>query len=137
MPQENPLLARLEQVVNERRAAPVRGLNPLEARQREITANRMTADDPSLAAKVGAGASRVADVLKHPDIGDDATAGVWELNFPIGSFGNPGDPATIVAPDHQHTPGIDGEFCYDTGGSCLWFLLCPSSSGLLWSRSGQ
>jgi hypothetical protein len=46
--------------------------------------------------------------------GDDATAGVWELNIPIGSFTDPGNPATMVAPDHQHTAGIDGEFCFVT-----------------------
>lgn len=49
--------------------------------------------------------------------GDDATAGIWELNIPIGSFADPNIPESIVAPDHQHTPGIDGEFCFITGQS--------------------
>ena len=34
---------------------------------------------------------------------DLATAGIWELNIPIGSYGFFGDPTTIVAPNFDHT----------------------------------
>lgn len=43
---------------------------------------------------------------------DNATTGQWELTTPLGSWGTPGDNSTMVAPDHQNTPG--GEFCYVT-----------------------
>ncbi|MBL4705031.1 MAG: T9SS type A sorting domain-containing protein, partial [Flavobacteriales bacterium] len=46
---------------------------------------------------------------------DGATTGMWELNSPVGSFGTPGDPSSMVAPDYQHTPG--GSFCWVTGQS--------------------
>lgn len=42
---------------------------------------------------------------------DLATAGVWELNIPIGSFGDPFDPTTMMAPDHDHT---GAEFAFIT-----------------------
>lgn len=45
--------------------------------------------------------------------GDNATTGEWELNIPLGSFADPQDPSTMVAPDHQNTPG--GELCFLTG----------------------
>jgi len=41
--------------------------------------------------------------------GDIATTGMWEVTIPLGSFGTPGDPSTMVAPDNQHTAG--GQFC--------------------------
>ena len=46
---------------------------------------------------------------------DNATTGQWDWNMPIGSFATPGDPSTMVQPDHQHTPG--GEFCWVTGNA--------------------
>jgi len=48
-------------------------------------------------------------------VDDGATTGQWELNTPVGTFGTPGDASTMVAPDHQHTPG--GNFCWVTGQS--------------------
>lgn len=48
---------------------------------------------------------------------DNATTGQWELNIPIGSFGDPGDFSTVVAPYYEHTGGVDGEFCFLTGQS--------------------
>lgn len=48
---------------------------------------------------------------------DNATTGEWESTIPVGSFSNgPGDPASICAPDEDHTPG-DGLFCFLTGVS--------------------
>lgn len=44
---------------------------------------------------------------------DNATTGEWEINIPLGSFGDVNDPSTMVAPDHQHTP--NGELCFLTG----------------------
>ena len=44
---------------------------------------------------------------------DNATTGQWEINIPLGSFSDPNDPSTMVAPDHQHTPG--GELAFITG----------------------
>lgn len=44
---------------------------------------------------------------------DNASTGQWELTSPLGSWGTPGDNSTMVAPDHQHTPG--GSFCWVTG----------------------
>ncbi len=44
---------------------------------------------------------------------DNASTGLWELTSPLGSWGTPGDNSTMVAPDHQHTPG--GSFCWVTG----------------------
>lgn len=44
---------------------------------------------------------------------DNATTGEWEINIPLGSFGDVNDPSTMVAPDYQHTPG--GELCFLTG----------------------
>ncbi|MCB0785767.1 MAG: hypothetical protein KDC02_16380 [Flavobacteriales bacterium] len=46
---------------------------------------------------------------------DNATTGEWTLTIPIGSFGTPGDPSTIVQTDEQHTPG--GELCFVTGNA--------------------
>ena len=43
---------------------------------------------------------------------DLATAGVWELNIPIGSFGFPGDLSTIAAPNFDHT---GAELAFITG----------------------
>ena len=51
--------------------------------------------------------------------GDLATAGQWEVNVPIGSYFDPLDESTIASPDHQHTPGDDGEFCFITGQASL------------------
>lgn len=48
---------------------------------------------------------------------DNATTGEWELEFPIGSFTDPNDLSTAIAPYYQHTPGPDGELCYVTGNS--------------------
>jgi len=44
---------------------------------------------------------------------DNASTGLWENTSPLGSWGTPGDNSTMVAPDHQHTPG--GSFCWVTG----------------------
>ena len=41
--------------------------------------------------------------------GDLATTGMWEVTIPLGSWGTPGNPSTMVAPDYQHTPG--GQLC--------------------------
>jgi hypothetical protein len=49
--------------------------------------------------------------------GDNATTGTWELNIPIGSFSEPGDFSTVVAPYYEHTGGAIGEFCFITGQS--------------------
>ena len=46
---------------------------------------------------------------------DNASTGEWTLTIPIGSFGTPGDPSTIVQTDEQHTPG--GELCFVTGNA--------------------
>ncbi|MCB0763599.1 MAG: T9SS type A sorting domain-containing protein, partial [Flavobacteriales bacterium] len=46
---------------------------------------------------------------------DNATTGLWEQNVPVGSFGTPGDPSTMVQPNYQHTPG--GDFCWVTGNA--------------------
>ena len=46
---------------------------------------------------------------------DNATTGTWENVIPVGSWGTPGDNSTMVAPDHQHTPG--GQYCWVTGRS--------------------
>lgn len=48
--------------------------------------------------------------------GDLATTGEWEEAWPVGSFGTPGDPSTIVAPDEDHTDGAVG-YCFVTGNS--------------------
>jgi len=48
---------------------------------------------------------------------DNATTGEWELELPVGSFTDPNDISTVVAPYYQHTPGPDGELCYVTGNS--------------------
>ncbi|MBN4062431.1 T9SS type A sorting domain-containing protein, partial [Bacteroidales bacterium AH-315-I05] len=37
--------------------------------------------------------------------GDDAVTGMWEINLPMGTFVTPGNPSTMVEPDHQHTTG--------------------------------
>ena len=47
---------------------------------------------------------------------DNATTGVWESTIPVGSFGTPGDAASICAADQDHTPG-DGLFAFVTGVS--------------------
>jgi hypothetical protein len=47
---------------------------------------------------------------------DAATTGEWEEAWPVGSFGTPGDPSTIVAPDEDHTDGAVG-YCFVTGNS--------------------
>jgi hypothetical protein len=49
--------------------------------------------------------------------GDNATTGEWELDIPIGSFSEPGNLSTVVAPYDEHTGGADGELCYITGNS--------------------
>lgn len=49
--------------------------------------------------------------------GDLATTGQWELNIPIGSFSDPGDFSTVVAPYFEHTGGEFGELCFLTGQS--------------------
>jgi hypothetical protein len=54
--------------------------------------------------------------LGNWDVGlnsDNATTGEWEINIPLGSFGDVNDPSTMVAPDHQHTP--NGELAFITG----------------------
>ena len=48
--------------------------------------------------------------------GDLATTGQWEEAIPVGSFAEPGDASTIVAPSMDHTDGIAG-FCFVTGQS--------------------
>lgn len=56
--------------------------------------------------------------LGNWDIGlptDNATTGEWEFNMPVGSYGTPGDPSTVVQPGEQHTP--NGEICYVTGNA--------------------
>ena len=45
---------------------------------------------------------------------DNATTGQWEEAIPVGSFGEPGDPATIVAPNVDHSVGLAG-FAFITG----------------------
>lgn len=45
---------------------------------------------------------------------DNATTGQWEEAIPVGSFGEAGDPATIAAPNVDHTPGFAG-FAFVTG----------------------
>lgn len=49
--------------------------------------------------------------------GDLATTGEWEVEFPIGSFSEPGDLSTVVAPYYEHTGGEFGELCFLTGQS--------------------
>ncbi|MGB0424862.1 MAG: hypothetical protein ACPGED_11075, partial [Flavobacteriales bacterium] len=50
--------------------------------------------------------------------GDNASTGEWEEVVPIGSFSEEGDPATIVAPNSDHTPGGGNEgYCFVTGNS--------------------
>jgi hypothetical protein len=36
---------------------------------------------------------------------DNATTGMWEIDVPVGSFVSQFDPNSMVAPDHQFTPG--------------------------------
>ncbi|HRH36865.1 MAG TPA: T9SS type A sorting domain-containing protein, partial [Flavobacteriales bacterium] len=45
----------------------------------------------------------------------NATTGQWLWAVPVGSYGTPGDPNTIVQPNTQHTPG--GALCYITGNA--------------------
>lgn len=45
---------------------------------------------------------------------DNATTGQWEEAIPVGSFGVAGDPATIAAPNVDHSPGLAG-FAFVTG----------------------
>ncbi len=45
---------------------------------------------------------------------DNATTGQWEEAIPVGSFGVPGDPATIAAPNVDHSFGLAG-FAFVTG----------------------
>lgn len=47
--------------------------------------------------------------------GDNATTGQWTETIPLGSFGTPGDPSTIVQTDDDHTPG--GDICFVTGNA--------------------
>lgn len=50
--------------------------------------------------------------------GDLATTGEWDNALPVGSFSEPGDLSTVVAPFEDHTPGNDDEgFCFVTGNS--------------------
>ena len=49
--------------------------------------------------------------------GDIATTGQWEINIPIGSFDDPTDFSTVVAPYYEHTGGEFGELCFLTGQS--------------------
>ncbi len=46
---------------------------------------------------------------------DNATTGVWVADAPVGSFGTPGTPSTIVQPDVQNTAG--GSWCAVTGNA--------------------
>ncbi len=45
---------------------------------------------------------------------DNATTGQWEEAIPVGSFGEPGDPSTIAAPNMDHSFGLAG-FAFVTG----------------------
>ncbi|MDG2424963.1 MAG: hypothetical protein P8M07_00075 [Flavobacteriales bacterium] len=49
-------------------------------------------------------------------IGDLATTGEWETTIPVGSFSDPGDISSVVAPYYDHTPFGDG-YCFVTGES--------------------
>lgn len=48
--------------------------------------------------------------------GDNNTSGDWEETIPVGSYGEPGNLATQVAPSADHTVGFAG-FCFLTGVS--------------------
>ncbi|MBT6175069.1 MAG: T9SS type A sorting domain-containing protein [Flavobacteriales bacterium] len=47
---------------------------------------------------------------------DNASTGEWEETIPVGSFGEPGVPSTLVAPQQDHTVGFSG-YCFLTGVS--------------------
>ncbi len=46
---------------------------------------------------------------------DNATTGNWSVEVPVGSYGTPGTPSTIVQPNSQNTPG--GSMCAITGNA--------------------
>jgi hypothetical protein len=46
--------------------------------------------------------------------GDNAETGEWDEVEPVGSFADPMDPSSIVAPTEDHTP-VDFGFCFVTG----------------------
>lgn len=90
-----------------------------------VTPRGAALDDPSLPnfILVGFQLEKTEDGDLRNELGDwypglpsdNATTGQWEFTIPLGSFGTPGDPSTMVQPDHQHTPG--GEFCFVTGNA--------------------
>jgi hypothetical protein len=47
---------------------------------------------------------------------DNATTGEWEETIPVGSYGEAGNPSSIVAVDSDHTVGFAG-YCFLTGVS--------------------
>ena len=47
---------------------------------------------------------------------DNASTGEWEETIPVGSFGEPGVPSTLIAPQLDHTVGFGG-YCFLTGVS--------------------
>ncbi len=47
---------------------------------------------------------------------DNASTGEWEETIPVGSYGEPGESSSIVAPQLDHTVGFGG-YCFLTGVS--------------------